>query len=153
MNSISENVISFKRLSHKFCHSYRIYVKEYLESSVKEYILDEILNPKVSLDVPERKIVKYNEKQKWQLRDEITGINSSSVEVFVNHNKLQTNNYTFNIKTKILDITLDLNKEDLIEIEYKLDIIRYSHRTKNKCEYIVVPFFENSHLIGTHTIL
>lgn len=153
MNSVSENIISFKRLSHKFCSSYKIYVKEYLNDSIKEYILDEILNPKASLDIPERKFIKYNERQRWQLRDEINGINSDSVEVFINHNKLQTNNYTFNTKTKILTIILDLNKDDIIEVKYKLDIICYSHRSQNKCDYIIVPIFENSHLIGTHTIL
>lgn len=153
MNSISENIISFKRLSHRSCSSYKIYVKEYLPNSIKEYILDEVLNPKVSLDVTERKVIKYNEKQKWQLRDEITGVNSSSVEVFINHNKLQTRDYTFNVKTKVLIVTLDLNKDDIIEVEYKLDIICYSHKSQNRCEYTIVPIFENSHLIGTHNIL
>lgn len=153
MNSISENVITFKRLSHKSCYSYKIYVKEYFENSIKEYLLNEILNPKMSLDIIERKVLKHNEKQKWQLRDEVNGINTSSVSVFINHNELQPKDYTFNVKNKILIITLDLNEDDIIEVEYKLDIICYSHKSQNRCEYIIVPVFENSHLIGTHTIL
>lgn len=153
MNTVCENIISFKRLSHKYCHSYKIYVKEYFDDTYREYTLDEILNPKVSLEVPERKTIKYNENQKWQLRDEIAGMNSASINVFINHNKLHTKDYTFNIKNKILTIVLELNKDSLIEVEYNLDIIRYSHKTQNKCEYIIVPVFENSHLLGAHTIL
>lgn len=153
MNSISENIISFKRLSYKYCRSYKIYIKEYIDDTCREYLLDEILNPKVSLEVSERETIKYNENQKWQLRDEITGMNSASINVFINHNKLKTKDYTFNTKNKILTIALKLNKDSIIEVEYNLDIMRYYHKTQNKCEYIIVPVFENSHLIGTHTLL
>lgn len=152
-NNISENIISFKRLSSKLCSAYRIYVKEYIESDIKEYILDEIINPNISLDIEERKVVKYNEKQKWQLKDEVTNVSSSSIDVFVNHNKLELKLYTFNIKNKVLTIHLDLNKTDIIEIGYRIDSIYYSHRTQNMCEYTVVPIFKRSNLIGNHTLL
>lgn len=150
---VTTNVITFKRLSHIACSGYNIYVKEQTADGEKNYLLDTIQNPKISLDILEKKALKYNKLQKWQLRDEITGVNSSSVNVYINHNKIDTNKYTFNVKNKILYIHLKLNKDDIIEVEYCLDIVTYSHETINNCEYIVVPIFKKSHLIGSHNIL
>lgn len=150
---ISTNIITFKRISHLACSEYKIYVKEYTANGEKEYLLDTIKNPKISLDILEKTTLKYNELQRWQLKDEVTGVNSSSVNVYVNRTKLETKRYTFNPKNKMLYIHLKLSKDSIIEVEYGLDVVTYSHKTENKCEYTVVPVFEKSHLIGTHNIL
>lgn len=150
---ITTNIISFKRLSHAACTGYKIFAKEYTVDGEKEYLVNIISNPKLSLDIQEKKTLKYNESQKWQLRDEINGVNSSSVNVYINHNKLDTKRYTFNVKNKMLFVHIELNPTDIIEVEYTLDIINYSHKASNKCEYKVIPIFERNNLIGSHNIL
>ena len=147
------NNITFKRVKHPSCIEYKIFVKEFINDEYKEYLLDVIPNPNVSLDIKERISLEYNDKQKWKLREEITGVNSSSIDVYVNGNKLTPRRYTFNIKNKILYIHVLIPKDSAIEVEDKLDIVSYSHKTSNKCEYNVIPVFERNHLIGCHNIL
>lgn len=153
MDFVNENTISFKRLPYNSCKAYKIYVKEYTPDGTKEYFLDEIPNPALSLDIKEKVQLKYNKDLKWQLKDEISGVNSASIDVYINHNKLETKYYTFSVKNKLLMIHISIQENDLIEAEYCLDIIKYPHRVTNKCEYNIVPVFKRSNLIGSHNIL
>lgn len=154
MAKMNENVISFKRLSSNACYGYKIYVKEYKDDEEPiEYLLDAVPNPQMSLDILDEKSLKYNEMQQWQLKDEVVGIDSSSINVYINNNLLSTKNYTFNEYNGVLLIHTRLNEDDSIDIEYRLDIIRYIHMTDKRCEYTVEPIFTKNHLIGRHNIL
>lgn len=151
---VSENTIKFNRIKTDACISYKIYVKEYTkEDEYIEYLLDEIDNPKVSLDLKEFIYLEHNDENKWQLPAEATGSNSSSVEVYVNHLKLDNNKYSFNPYTKILKIFIETNPLDSIEVIYLVDKVEYIHKTVNKCEYKITPVFKRSHLLGKHTLL
>ena len=56
---VTTNVITFKRLSHIACSGYNIYVKEQTADGEKNYLLDTIRNPKISLDILEKKALKW----------------------------------------------------------------------------------------------
>ena len=153
INIASENILTFKRIKNDACIGYEIFVKEYTSNGVKEYLLDVIKNPKISLDIPSKIKLKNNKKKRWQLEDDVVGIGTSSISVFVNKVQLNTMQYTFNPNLKLLTIHIDIMETDDIEIECKLDRIKYIHNTTNKCEYNIVPKFNKTHTIGTHSKL
>lgn len=153
IKKLTTNNITFKRLTDTSCTGYKIFVKEFIDDECKEYLLDVIPNPNISLDIKERITLEYNEKQKWKLRDEITGVNTSSLSVYINKEKLIPRRYTFNVRNKMLYIHVQIPEDAVIEAEYNIDVISYSHKTSNKCEYSVIPIFERNHLIGCHNIL
>lgn len=149
----SENEIVFRRIQNEACTSYKIFVKEFIGDDVSEYFLEEIQNPRISLDLPEKIELKFNKEKKWELPRDISGVNTNSVKVYINNWKLDTGKYTFNPKTKMLIVHVDILETDLVEAEYLVDRIRYVHNSISKCEYKIVPIFKKSHLIGRHTIL
>lgn len=153
INVVSENVISFRRISKEICDGYRIIVKENVDGVIKEYVLDEIENPKAPITVKEAVELEYNEELKWQLPDDVVATGSDSISVWLNHVQLTTVQYTLSAKHKLLYLHSQATPDDLIEVEYEVDRITYTHNTSNICEYSVVPIFKRTHSIGRHTVL
>lgn len=153
LNAITKNTITFTRISNDACIGYKIIAEEVINGEIKEYLLAEIQNPKAPMPVNERAELEYNQDCKWDLPKDVLGTGSDSVKVWVNNVEIDTGQYTFSPKLRVLYIDCKLAPNDLIQIEYSVDRISYTHNTQNVCTYKVTPVFKNTHTIGQHTVL
>lgn len=153
LSAIIKNTITFTRVSNDACIGYKIIANEIINGVSKEYLLTEISNPKAPTPVKEKVDLVYNKDCKWNLPADILGTGSDSVKVWINNVEINTRQYTFSPKLKVIYIDCKLTPNDLIQVEYSVDRISYTHNTQNVCTYKVTPVFKNTHTIGQHTIL
>ena len=154
INIVTENIITFTRLPYSLCKGYRLIVTEIVNGS--EVTHEEpgmIENPKVPTLVSERKELDYNYKKKWSLPSDAIISSSDDLKVWINNILVNTNSYTYSPNIKMLEIGIELSKDDLIEIEYNVDRISLKRNSMNETRYTIIPVFHNSHHIGQHTVL
>lgn len=153
LNIVTENIITFSRLSDVMCTGYKIITRETVAPGTiitHEEIID---NPKAPNLIKERTELEYNSKQKWSLSDDIAATATDSLSVWVNNVLLNTNQYTYSPILKMLTIELELNYYDLIEVEYDVDRIEIKRNSMNPSTYEIIPILKESYKIGQHVVL
>lgn len=89
----------------------------------------------------------------YSLSKDAVATSNQDVKVYINNVKIDPIHYTYSAELDSLTIHCNLEKSDLIEVEYLVDKMIYEHFTHNKCEYRIEPVYKYSHLLGRHTIL
>jgi hypothetical protein len=149
----TKNTITFKRVDTKHCTSYKIYANYLEDGEMKEYLLDEIPNPKTSSPLPKVKYFEYNKRKMWTFNERVLARSTSDVVVYVNEVRLITSQYTFAPAIGILNIHIPLSEGDVIKVEYNVDGLKYVHNTTKRHEYRIVPVFNNEYKLGDHNLL
>lgn len=149
----TKNTISFKRINTSSCTHYEIYATHKDGEDNIEFLLDTIKNPKMQSPFRKSKMLDYNDKMIWEMDEEVIAKTSIDLNVYINNLKLSAIQYTFNPKSRILNIHIKASSSDVIKIEYDVDRISYTHNSDSPCEYRIVPIFENGYRLGEHSLL
>lgn len=149
----TKNTITFKRVNTTSCTHYEIYATYKDDLNNIEFLLDTVKNPKIQSPFLKSKILDYNERMIWEIEEEVIAKTSIDVNVYINEIRLNTIQYTFNPKNKILNIHTKANPNDVIKFEYNVDRISYSHNSDIPCDYRIVPIFDNGYRLGEHSLL
>ncbi|MEG0153366.1 MAG: hypothetical protein RR744_09400 [Cellulosilyticaceae bacterium] len=149
----TRDTITFKRIDTKACIGYEIYARRREGDEVLEFLLDTISNPITPTPFKKTRDLNYNQRKVWEIGEKILAKTSSDVAVFVNQIRLNPGQYTFSSALGLLNIHVNINKKDLIKIEYNVDRIKYIHNTTRKHEYRIVPLYKSDYRLGEHSLL
>lgn len=147
---VKENVITFERLPYYLCEGYNLEIT--YSDGIEETIYIE--NTKAANYIKERKELEYNVSLLWTLPDDIYAESAADIKVYINSVEISTNYYNYNISSRMMSIdSLNVIKNDVIEVEFDTDKMQYIHNSEKTCKYYVYPIFKNNYKIGQHTKL
>lgn len=146
----NEVTITFTRIPNIECIGYEIYSHDENEETLITYIK----NPRTNTNIFERKEYEYNEDLKFDLPDDVIAASSNDIKVYINNVEINISNYAYDDYKKRVEVYKDtVIENDLIEIEYKVDRIKYIHVTNKAFKYRVKPIYEKNFIIGQHSLL
>ena len=157
---VIQNTISFNRISPKYCIGYEILACQNINGEDVTFKLDYIENPKTINPVKDFMYLEYTEDKEnlkeWNLPSETIINSANSVKLIINDEVVNTNFYSVSPKYKTIYIDQELKEDDVIKVEYYLDIVVYTHNTTESFEYKIVPIYDKEKIkrnTGQHSIL
>lgn len=143
---LATDKLSFNRVTDNNCISYNIF--KIINN--EEILIENLENPTVPNPVEKTVIIKYNEKQEWDLPKNTIASCSYGVKVFIDGEELTTSYYTFSPSLKVLIILKKLQETNVIELKLFVDEIQIEYETDEDRDYKVVPVFSNNFNLGRH---
>lgn len=143
------NKLNFKRLKTNYCLRYDIYRC----TNFDEILIGTVEHKKQPCRLPRTKLLEYVPSQEWYIDDDVVSYSSNDIEVYVNDVQLTPSLYTYYDNQDILRIHVELNKNDYVLIKYFVDRLEYIDTYIGKCDYKIVPIFDETYVIGKHNFI